>query len=197
MRARKIPLLLTGIIHTALQSCEGVRFQADDTCPCCGGAMSGYDERKKRFAVLIEEGQTIPVHVIIRRSYCRTCKIFSRPPEPFYCGTRVGSPVVDLCRSFSRTMPYSRAATYLQRMGVMVDRWSVRQYAMISLPDKPTMEVFGMQIPLSIITLSTLAGSARETVTLGMDDVLDACSYPSAVQDSTTYPGPADTFRTG
>ncbi|MFA6333446.1 MAG: hypothetical protein WCX22_10870 [Methanoregula sp.] len=188
MRIRKIPPILTGIVHTALQACDGVRFHADSTCHSCGGTVSGYDEREKRFAVLVEDDTRCPVQVIIRRSCCKACGKFALTPEPFYPGTRAGSPVVDLCRALSSTMSYSRASTYLLRMGVVVDRWSVRQYAQMSLPAVQTMDAFGMQIPVSIIALSTLAGSVQEPATLTMDDVQEACNYPSVPRELSGLP---------
>jgi len=141
--------------------------------------LSGYDERKKRFAVLIEKDREIPIQVILQRSYCRACKKIINPPSPFYPGTRAGSPVVDLCRSFSASMPYARTSSYLARLGVKTDRWSVRHYAMAHVPKMPSLQVFGMTVPVSIITLSSLAGSVAGTARLEMADVLDACNYPS------------------
>lgn len=190
MRLRPSPPLLTNIIHAALQACEGVRFHPGSTCGICGGPLSGYDERKKRFAVLVEDGKTCPVHVIIQRSACRDCGKISVPEEPFYPGTRVGSPVVDLCRSFSAVMPYSRVSTRLSRMDVVVDRWSVRHYATMPLPEVPAMEVFGMQIPISIVSLSTFAGTVREPGHLDMEDVLIACNRPSMSPRTRERPYP-------
>jgi len=181
VRSRKFPPILINIIHTALHTCEGVRFYASDTCGICGGTLSGYDERKKRFALLIEDDKPCPVQVIIQRSACRSCGKIVVPEEPFYPGTRIGSPVVDLCRSLSLDMPCSRVSANLQRMGVLVDRWTVRHYTSMPLPVIPVMELFGMQIPLSIISLSTLDGTVRDLEYLDMEEVLTACNYPSKI----------------
>lgn len=178
MRPRQFPPLLLNIIHTALVSCDGIRFHAGRTCPLCGCRLSGYDERRKRFALLIDNGKTTDVQVILRRSYCKNCDKIINPPEPFYPGTRIGAPVVDLCRSLSLTMPYSRASTYLERMGVAVDRWSVRHYARAPLRQIPTMDVFGMKIPVSIVSLSTFAGSLQASEQADMDTILEFCNYP-------------------
>jgi hypothetical protein len=169
---------MSGLIRTALHVCEGVRFHTSSTCRYCGGTLSGYDERRKKFAILLEDDKPNPVHVVIQRSYCRNCGNFSVPQGPFYPDTRIGSPVVDLCRSLSTEMSYSRASTYLGRMGVLVDRWSVRHYARTPLPEVPSVELFGMQIPVSIIALSTLAVSVPESGNPDMVDVLTACKYP-------------------
>ena len=177
MKSRPIPPILINIIYTALQVCDGVRFHSGRVCQNCGGTLSGYDARKKRFAVLFKDGEQVPVYVIVQRSYCHTCGEMFNPPVPYYPGTRVGMPVVDLCRTFSTVMPYNRVSTYLARMGVIVDRWSVRHYATASLPDVPSLDVFGMKMPVSLIALSTLAGSLSGNAQLEMDDVLMACNY--------------------
>ena len=182
MRPRPFPPILINIIHTALRACEGVRFHPDSTCGTCGSALSGYDERKRRFAILLEDDLPCPVHVIIQRSYCRNCRRIVLPREPYYPGTRVGSPVVDLCRSLSEAMPYSRVSAHLHRMGVLVDRWSIRHYAMTPLPEVSSVDVFGMQIPVSIISLSSLAGFAQEPAGIDMEDILMACNYPSIIR---------------
>lgn len=178
MRLRQVPPILVNIIHTALIACDGVRFQTGDTCPQCGAPLSKYDERKKRFAVLVEDEKEIVVHVVIIRSYCRACDRIIDPPGPFYPGTRVGAPVVDLCRSLSLVMPFTRTSSYLKQMGVVVDRWSVRHYAQSSLPQCPSMDLFGMKIPVSIISLSTLAGTLHDTDRPDMDTILVVCNYP-------------------
>jgi len=187
MRAHSIHPILTGIVQTALKACEGIRFHPGMICSTCGSPLSGYDERKKRFAVLLENDNPYPVYVIIQRSYCRECRKIFSPLEPFYVGTRVGSPVVDLCRSLSTVMPYSRVSMYANRMGVQVDRWSVRHYAQIQFREVPAEELFGIQIPVSIIALSLIGGSVQEPGHPDMDDILAACRYPS-LPDNTLIP---------
>jgi hypothetical protein len=66
-------------------------------------------------------------------------------------------------------------------MGVLVDRWTVRHYTSMPLPVIPVMELFGMQIPLSILSLSTLDGTVRDLEYLDMEEVLTACNYPSKI----------------
>lgn len=174
--------MITNIIHTALIACDGTWFSAGDICPHCGGPLSGYDARKKRFAVLHENEETIVVYVIIQRSRCRKCRRIVNPPEPFYPGTRIGAPVVDLCRTFSSIMPFNRTSRYLDQMGVVVDRWSVRHYVHLPLRELRTIEVFDMKLPVSIIYLSTLAGSLPVTGSLDRESILEVCNYPSELQ---------------
>lgn len=176
MRLRQVPRMLINIIHTALVACEDVRFHAGTVCPYCGGRLSGYDERKKRFAVLVEDDNPVVVNVVVCRSYCRACERIIDPPQPFYPGTRIGAPVVDLCRTLSSGMPFTRASAYLERMGVIVDRWSVRHYSGLGLPAIPSVDVFGMKIPVSIISLSTFAGTSAEPACLDMEDILMVCN---------------------
>jgi hypothetical protein len=166
------------MVRAALSSCEGVRFHTGTTCPSCDGTLSGYDEHKKRFAILLEEDEPHPVQLIIQRSYCHECGKIIVPAEPFYPGTRIGSPVVDLCRSLSTTMPPTRASALLAQMGVKVDRWSARHYSCMNLAEVPALEVFGTPIPASIIALSSFPRPGSEPRNAGMDDVLLACNHP-------------------
>jgi hypothetical protein len=64
-------------------------------------------------------------------------------------------------------------------MGVLVNRWSVRHYSCMSLQEELPVEVFGMQIPCSIITISMLDGALEEPGDPGMEEILAACNYPS------------------
>jgi len=171
--------MLGGIVHAALRMCNGTEYVTVGPCKICGGTLSGYDMRRKRFAILHEDDGDHIIEVIIRRAYCRSCGKIVVPEEPFYPGTRIGSPVVDLCRAFADTMPYSRVATRLGLMGIVVDRWSVRAYCRPPCIPPPTIKAFGLKIPVSIISLSTLAGSLMESGQTSGDDVLAACFFPS------------------
>jgi hypothetical protein len=188
MRPRPIPPLLSNIVHSAILACNNIEFHAGDTCPHCGSRLSGYDHRKKRFAILIENEKETTVQVILRRSFCRSCNRIIDPPEPFYPDTRAGAPVVDLCRSLSSVMPYGRASAYLARLGVRVDRWSVRNYALAPIRQVPIIDLFGMKMPVSIISLSTLAGTLHGANPLGMDDVLASCLYPGQTPETPKIP---------
>nr|WP_320160450.1 hypothetical protein [uncultured Methanoregula sp.] len=179
MRLRPVPPMLTGIVHTALQVCDGTEYRVEGPCTFCGGTPSGYDVRTKRFAILCDEEGDHPVAVSLHRAYCRSCGRIILPDEPFYPGTRMGSPVVDLCRALAETMPCGRVATRLEQMGVRVDRWSVRSYTRKQIAPLPMVAVFGMMIPVSIISLSALAGSGGDTGPASGEDILTACRFPS------------------
>jgi hypothetical protein len=179
MRHRPLPPMLTGIVQTAIQLCDGTEYFARGTCRSCGGTLSGYDTRTKRFATLSDEEGEHPVEVILHRAYCRTCGKIITPEEPFYPGTRAGSPVVDLCLALGGTMPGGRVATRLGQMGVKVSRWSVMEYRKGIFPVVPTVAAFGMMIPISIISLSSLATTLHNTGRVDGEDILAACNHPS------------------
>jgi hypothetical protein len=172
--------MLADIIQAALTACDGTVFDSRGNCPLCGGAISGYDTKKKQFAVLLDGKGRHPVHVFVKRFACRECKKVVFADEPFYPGTRIGAPVVDLCITFSATMPFSRAATYLAEAGVAVDRMSVRKFALNRSGVIPTADVFGVRLPISIISLSTLAARLGEGGCIEGAEALAACGFPSA-----------------
>ena len=190
MRRPRVPAMLGDIVQTAFSACEGMVFEDRDACPGCGGALSGYDTKKKQFAVLTNGAGRRPVHVFVKRFSCRACKKVCFADEPFYPGTRIGSPVVDLCVTLSGTMPYSRTATYLEEMGIYIDRMSVRNFARRTLPPIPTADVFGIRFPMSVISLSTLAAGISEGGCIKGAEALAACGFPSAYRAPLQPPAP-------
>jgi hypothetical protein len=180
---RVLPIL-ADLIPAALSACDGILFDSRTRCPHCGGSLAGYDIRIKQFAVLINGGGTKTVSVRIKRFLCSGCRAVVYAHQPFYPNTRVGSPVVDLCVALTETMPYSRASTYIQQIGVIVDRWSVRNYARKGYPVPPTIDMSGIRIPLSFLSLSTLVTQVPEGGSLDSTDILEACRFPSAVMSA-------------
>jgi hypothetical protein len=196
MRLRPLPPMLTGIVYTAIQVCNGTEYFVQGPCGSCGGTLSGYDTRKKRFAIIRDNEKNIAVEVIIHRAYCRSCGRIAVPEEPFYPATRAGSPVVDLCRTLADTMPYSQVATRLSQMGIIIDRGSVRSYCHAPVSPPQAIPAFGIKIPVSIVSLSSLAGTLGDTERLMGDDVLAACRYPSRnrpVPQTSPCSGPSGT----
>jgi hypothetical protein len=171
--------MLINIVQAAIQVCEGTEYPVEGLCGSCGGILSGYDTREKRFAVICYDEGDRTVEVFLHRAYCRDCGRIWMPEEPFYPGTRVGSPVVDLCRAFSPTMPCGQVAPRLGQMGIRVDRWSVHSYCSLPFAPPPVVAAFGMNVPVSIISLSALAGTEGESGCAEGSDVLAACYYPS------------------
>ena len=54
MKPPRIPPLIIDIVQSGLLACEGMVFDCRDTCPACGGELSGYDTKKKQFAIIKE-----------------------------------------------------------------------------------------------------------------------------------------------
>jgi hypothetical protein len=180
MRKPRFPPMVIDIIQTAILACDGIEFSDLSACPICGGEVSGYDTRKKQFAVIRENENEHVIQVRVKRFYCKTCKRLSYADEPFYPDTRIGSPLIDLCKTFAATVPFSRTATYLSLMGIAIDRGSVRNYAKRDFGEIPTADMFGMRLPFSILSLSSLTAIDGEGGGIKGAEVLAACGFPSA-----------------
>jgi hypothetical protein len=172
--------MVIDIVQNALSACDGIEFSDLAACPSCGGAVRGYDIRKKQFAAIIENDKKRIIHIRVKRFYCKSCKRLFDADEPFYPDTRIGSPVIDLCVTFAATIPFTRTATYLSLLGIVIDRGSVRNYANRDFSKIPTADMFGMHLPLSILSISALAASAGEGSGIIGAEVLAACGFPSA-----------------
>jgi hypothetical protein len=171
--------MVTDIIQAALCSVDGAEFNDLAACPCCGGPVQGYDTRQKRYAVIRDGGNDRTLTVRVKRFTCRTCHTLCNAEEPFYPDTRLGSLVVDLYFTFATTMPESRAGRLIDAMGIRVDRTTWRNYTRHMVPAIPVTEIFGMRIPSSVLTLSSLAARAPEGEPISGADVLAACGFPS------------------
>lgn len=171
--------MLSTIVQTGLMAVEGVCFNELNECPVCGGPVSGYDTRKKTFALIRDENGERAITVTVKRFYCRTCDRIYNANEPFYPGTRIGSPVIDLCLTLAATMPANRTAAYLDVMGVIVDRTSCRLYIKNNARKVPANDLFGIMMPTSVISLSTVAARASKQTPVKGSDVLSACGFPS------------------
>jgi hypothetical protein len=180
MKSPRIPPMLSTIVQAGLMAVDDVCFNELDTCPVCGGPVSGYDTRKKTFALIRDENSEHTITVTVKRFYCRTCDRIYNANEPFYPGTRIGSPVIDLCLTLAATMPANRTAAYLNVMGVIVDRTSCRLYIKKHARKIPANDLFGIMMPTSVISLSTLAARAGKRTPVKGADVLSACGFPSA-----------------
>ena len=180
MKQLRIPPLLIDIVQSGLLACEGVVFDCRDTCPACGGELSGYDTKKKQFALIKETDEQHPLHVFVKRFTCRECHVICFADEPFYPNTRIGSPLVDLCRTLGATMPFNRVAAHLLHLGIVIDRGTVRNYMNRSFPEILTTDLFGIHLPLSVLSLADLATRFGEGSRIPGTEALAACGFPSA-----------------
>jgi predicted nucleic-acid-binding Zn-ribbon protein len=180
--------MATDLVQAALRVFDGMEFSDRSACPSCGGAVQGYDTRKKRFAVILEESKERILSVSVKRFICKSCKKLCYADEPFYPDTRIGSPVIDLYLSFCTTMPKSRAARMIGTMGISVDRTTWRNYHPENFPDISAADFFGMNLPFSILTISSLAASTSQGSGIKGAELLAACGFPSAYRAALHHP---------
>ena len=179
MTSPRIPPLVADLVQNAILLFDDREFSGIPCCPSCGGVVRGYDMKRKRFAVLPAPGRNQVVTVRVKRFVCRDCGALCYADEPFYPDTRAGSPVVDLSRVLGAAMPATRAAVYLGHLGVVVDRGSVRKYVWTEPAGTPSVEIFGMRLPRSLLQLSSLAARAGSGECVRTPDILSACGYPA------------------
>ena len=180
--------MLSDLVQMTLTSCDGILFDQCGTCPHCGGELSGYDVKKKQFALMRESDRKKVVSVLVKRFLCKRCGQVCFADQPFYPDTRIGSLVVDLCITFGETMPYARVSSSLAEMGIVVDRWSVRNYVQKNHRTIPAVNMFGARIPLSIVSLSTLAAGIPEGGRIDARALLAACGNPSRKETPDGFP---------
>jgi len=185
MRKRRIPPMLADIVQAALASYDNVLFDSCDTCPACGGDLSGYDIKTRQFAVVRDGEQKKVIPVRVKRFRCRSCRKIHSADQPFYPDTRIGSLVVDLCVTLGGSMPFSRVSSCLYDMGVIVDRWSVRNYIRNNRRTVPGVDMFGFEVPLSIVSHSALAMGMQAGGGVSAADLLAACGDPSGKNDGS------------
>ncbi|NMB77545.1 MAG: hypothetical protein GYA23_00430 [Methanomicrobiales archaeon] len=178
MKRYRIPPMLAAIVEATLTSFAGIRFESrQGSCPHCTGMITGYDFKERLFAVILTNGRKEEIRVLVKRFRCRECGLVFSADQPFYPCTRIGSPVVDLCLTLSHQMPYSRVSTCLAEMGVLVDRWSVRNYARQICTPVASAEMFGMEVPVSLVRLAALALASSDN-RISELAALEACGYP-------------------
>jgi hypothetical protein len=188
MKKRRIPPMLSDLMQMTLASCDGVLFDQCGACPHCGGELSGYDVKKKQFAIIMEGEQKRAVNVLVKRFLCRQCGQVCLADQPFYPDTRIGSPVVDLCVTLGETMPYARVSSCLAEMGIIVDRWSVRNYIQQNDRTTPAADMFGVRVPLSMVSLSSLAAGIPEGGRMDARALLVACGNPWVKETAAGFP---------
>ncbi len=153
-----VPPMLATLVQTGIAAVDGHEFsKPPPACPDCGGSLSGYDTRVRRFALVREEGAEKAVDVTVRRFACGNCGRIVQAIAPFYPDTRLGAPIVDLCKTLAETMPASRAARVMEELGIIVDRGTVRNYAARDFGPVPTTTIYGLTLPSSVLSLSLLA----------------------------------------
>ena len=188
MKAPRIPPFVIDIVHTALLSFDGMVFTNRWRCPSCGGDLQGYDTKKKKLATIrINTGIRV-ITVEVRRFRCRSCREMCYAAEPFYPGTRIGSPIVDLFQALSGVMPRSQAARVISAMGIIVNRTTWKNYASWEPGTVPVVDLFGVRLPRSIVAISDMAARAGNSAQPNPDEVIAACGYPSFSHEGAAGP---------
>ena len=132
------------------------------------------------FAIIREGEEERTIRVSVKRFSCRACDRIINADEPFYPGTRIGSPVIDLCLSLAMQIPVNRTAAWLDAMGVIIDRTSCRLYARDHARAIPTDRSLWYQAAdLGDLTFNPCHRTGQLNPVSGAE-VLAACNYPSA-----------------
>lgn len=179
----RIPPMLIATVSMGLSALDGTLFKTLDRCPHCGGRPRPYDTKVKQYATLSTPQGKRVITVKIRRFICEDCGKLLYADEPFYPDTRVGSVIIDLALSLSRTASFSHAASVMEAMGIIVNRGSVRKYAESNLPMRPSNQLYGMALPTTFVSL---IGRGISASSINPSDILVASGYPSRYSASET-----------
>jgi hypothetical protein len=172
--------MITTVIHTGISNLDGREYNRAGNCPTCGGELVGYDKKRRFFASLSDADGIRDIHVVVKRFSCRSCGALVSADSPFYPGTRIGAPIVDLCVTLSEEMSWSMAAKVIRELGIVIDRGSVRNYVKEGFAPVPSTEVFGFRLPVSFLSLSTSSlGSFERDPVVGAEPLVPG-RLPSA-----------------
>lgn len=176
----RVPPMLADLVVAAISAFDGVEFLSLSRCPICGGTVRAHDMKKRRFAVIRSKGGEKEVVVWVKRFRCTRCGALCTADAPFYPETRVGSPVVDLCLVLTADLTANHAARVLAEMGVVLDRGSVRNYAVRRARPVPSTVLYGLCLPNSLLSLIPVAIGRYESGSVPGAELLAACGFPSA-----------------
>jgi hypothetical protein len=189
--------MVIDIVQTAISAFDGTEFTRLSSCPFCGGPVSGYDTITKRFAVIREYEHEHVICVKVKRFTCRTCSELCSADRPFYPGTRIGSPIIDLFHTVSTTLPKSRAARVIDSLGIVVNRTTWKNYPEERFPKIPAANVFGVLLPLSVVSLSSITARIPKGSCIDGTEALAACGFPSAYRAAPDNAPPKMTVDNG
>jgi hypothetical protein len=180
MRRVLVPSMLSDLVYGAVASLDGAMYVDLAACPYCGGEIKGHDIRKKRFATVIEAGKPRTIAVFVHRYYCTGCGKLCYANAPFYPGSRLGSPVIDFCVANAGLFPYRHVSRLLEQMHILLDRGTVRNYANGQFGDVACMDMYGIRIPLSLLSLiESAVSTGKESPVIGAKPLGSGC-LPSA-----------------
>lgn len=175
----KIPPMVCEIITNALESVDGARYTELERCLVCGGELRGHDYRRKKFATVLEDGRPRDIFVIVRRFRCISCGRLCYARAPFYPNTRLGAPIVDFCILNIERYPFNRISRLLEKMNIIVDRGTVRNYAALDLGPIPSVDMYGVLIPYSLLRISEPTSPAHKTSPVTGAELFRAGRFPT------------------
>ena len=177
-RVSLIPPIIADFVYQAVSGVSGVRFLDATVCPVCAGLLISHDLKRRRFSTVLTPAGPEQIFVYVKRFHCRDCGRLCYADAPFYEKSRFGSPVVDLCVALSRHYTYSQAASILENLGIAIDRGTVRNTALQYAYGVDVVDLFGILLPRSVLSLSALVTGSDLTHPLTGRDVLEACGFP-------------------
>ncbi|NYT05167.1 MAG: hypothetical protein GKC04_02155 [Methanomicrobiales archaeon] len=175
-----VPPMLVDLIQNTLASIDGAAFTYLTACPDCGGAVRGYDMKKKLFARVIGDSSDHDISVFVKRFRCVRCGRLCYADSPFYPGTRLGAPIVDLCIANAGLHAPYQVARLLGAMRIRIDRGTIRKYLQRTFPDIPVIELYGTRIPVSLLALPGGVISGDQAGTAGRAEAFRSGSLPPA-----------------
>ncbi|MDD1723916.1 MAG: hypothetical protein LUQ07_02165 [Methanospirillum sp.] len=174
--------IIADLVYQAVTGVSGLQFTEIVPCPVCSGMPVSHDMKRRRFSTVFGPGGEEHIYVYVKRFHCRECGQLCYAPAPFYSRSRFGTPIVDLCLTLTRNHTFSSAASLMNRMGIVIDRGTVRRTVQSYHHDVDSTDILGLQMPQSVLTLSTLVTTADPSVPLSGREVLIACGLDPAHQ---------------
>jgi len=167
--------IIADLVYQAVTGVSGVQFTDPLPCPNCMGMVISHDMKQRRFSTVYAPEGEMHIYVYVKRFHCRDCGQLCYAKAPFYEKSRFGSPIVDLCLSLSEDHTFSHAAALMNRMGIVINRGTVRKTVQTHSHEVRSTDLFGMKLPDSVLALSTLVTTADPSQPIRGCDVLRAC----------------------
>lgn len=167
--------IISDLVYQAVTGVSGVQFTESVPCPLCSGLVVSHDLKKRRFSTVHGTDGEEHIYVFVKRFHCRECGNLCYAPSPFYEKSRFGMPIVDLCLTLTRNNTCSHAAALMNRLGIVINRGTVRKTVQTFHHEVDSTDLFGLQLPQSIIALSSLVTTADPSEPISGKDVLAAC----------------------
>jgi len=167
--------IIADLVYQAVTGVQGVQFTDPLPCPVCLGMPVSHDMKQRRFSTVYSPEGEKHIHVYVKRFHCRECGQLCYARAPFYEKSRFGSPIVDLCLSLSQDYTFSHAAALMNRMGIVINRGTVRKTVQTHTHEVGSTDLHGLKLPDSVFALSTLVTTSDPSQPLRGTDVLDAC----------------------